>query len=102
MEWDWETSLSSAIHMGISISEYDEMTPCELKLYARVFNEKQKYEQEEKLTLVWLGEYWHRVKKLPTLNEALGKKEEPKKKMTDDEMLEMVKKLNAQFGGSVK
>lgn len=88
--------------MGISIAQYDEMTPYELRLHAQVFNDKQLQENEEKLTLVWLGEYWHRVKKLPTLNEALGKKDEPKKQMTDDEMLETVKKLNAKFGGSVE
>jgi hypothetical protein len=88
--------------MGISLSQYDEMTPYELKLFAQVFTEKQQRENDEKLTLVWLGEYWHRIKKLPTLNEALGKKDEPKKLMTDDEMLETVKKLNAKFGGSVE
>lgn len=88
--------------MGISISDYDEMTPYELSLFARIYNEKQQRDNEEKLTLVWLGEYWHRVKKLPSLNEALGKKDEPKKQMTDDEMLEMVRKLNAKFGGSVE
>jgi hypothetical protein len=88
--------------MGISVSQYDEMTPYELRLFAKVFNEKQQRDNEEKMTLVWLGEYWHRIKKLPTLNEALGKKDEPKKQMTDDEMLKMVKKLNAKFGGSVE
>jgi hypothetical protein len=89
--------------MGISLSEYDEMTPYELSVFARVFNEKQKHEQEEKLTLVWLGENLHRAKKLPTLDKLLGKGSTPvKKHMTDDEMLEMVKKLNAQFGGSVE
>jgi hypothetical protein len=88
--------------MGISISEYDEMTPYELSLFARIYNEKQKNEQEDKLTLVWLGEHWHRIKKLPSLNEALGKKDKPKKQMTDNEMLEVVKKLNAKFGGSVE
>ena len=89
--------------MGISISEYDEMTPYELSLHARVFNEKRKYEQEEKLTLAWLGANLHRAKKLPTLDKLLDKDKQPvKKKMTDDEMLEQVKMLNALFGGTVE
>jgi hypothetical protein len=88
--------------MGISIAQYDEMTPYELSLFARIYNEKQQRDNEEKLTLVWLGEYWHRLKKLPTMNEALGRKDEPKQPMTDDEMLETVKKLNAKFGGIVE
>jgi hypothetical protein len=60
-------------------------------------------ESKEKLTLVWLGEYYHRTKKLPDLQKELkrisGNKREP---MTTDQMLAVVKRLNQQFGGSVK
>jgi hypothetical protein len=40
--------LKSAIRFGISISEYNEMTPYELQLYGDIFEEK----REEKLTLI--------------------------------------------------
>ena len=60
-------------------------------------------ESKEKLTLVWLGEYYHRTKKLPDLQKELkrisGNKRVP---MTTDQMLAVVKRLNQQFGGSVK
>jgi hypothetical protein len=78
------------------------MTPYELNLFLEVYKEKFESEQKEKLIFVWLGEYYHRIKKLPSLKNAL--KEffgDSNKKMTDEEMLEMVKKLNAQFGGEV-
>jgi hypothetical protein len=76
------------------------MTPYELNLYIYDFNEKWKREDEEKLTLVWLGEYWHRIKKLPPLKEVIGSKTQQKKQMTQEEMLNEVKKLNAAFGGT--
>jgi hypothetical protein len=86
--------------MGISIADYNEMTPYELNLYILDFNEKRKREDEEKLTLVWLGEYWHRIKKLPPLKDIIGSKTQHKKQMTQEEMLNEVKKLNAAFGGT--
>jgi hypothetical protein len=81
----------------LSISEYEEMTPSELNIFVDAFHERAEREQEDKVTLVWLGEYFHRVEKLPSLNEVLGKKDEG---MTDDQMLENVRKLNAMFGGT--
>lgn len=67
-------------------------------------------QEEEKLqrqvTLTWLGEYYHRVEALPSLQECLKNiglevEEVEQEPMTDNEMLEMVKRLNAQFGGAV-
>lgn len=86
--------------MGISISEYNEMTPYELNLQILGFNEKRKRKDEDKLAMVWLAEYWHRAKRLPSLKEVLGQKTQPKKQMTNDEILNEVKKLNAAFGGT--
>ena len=79
------------------------MTPHELDLISEVYNEKRKYEREDKLSLIWISENLHRAKKLPTLEKLIGKEETPvKKHMSDDEMLEMVKQLNAKFGGIVE
>jgi len=97
----WEESLKSAIRIGLSINEYNEMTPYELNLHAEIFEEKQKFEQEERLTLVWMGEYFHRIETLPPLKEVLGKKEEPKE-MTAEEMLANVMQLNSALDGTVK
>lgn len=99
-EWNWEDSLLSAIQLGLSIFEYDEMTPYELMLFAEVHAERTELEHEEKLVLVWLGEYYHRVKKLPSLKEVLGKKNVTKKpQMSDDQMFKAVQILNQKFGG---
>jgi hypothetical protein len=93
--------LKSAIRIGLSIQEYNEMTPYELNIHAEIFEEKQRFEQEERLSLVWMGEYFHRVEKMPTLNELLGKKEETKV-MSAEEMLANVMQLNSAMDGTVK
>jgi hypothetical protein len=74
------------------------MTPYELSVAIQVYLVKQETEQKERLTLVWLGEYWHRIKKLPALKDILKMGEESKQ-MSDDDMLKTVKKLNSLFGG---
>jgi hypothetical protein len=66
-----------------------------------VYLEVQEAELKERLTLVWLGEYYHRTKKMPSLKDELKKvsgKQKPE--MTDKQMLEVVKSLNKQFGGT--
>jgi hypothetical protein len=78
------------------------MTPYELSLSVEAHFEKQQAEMKDKLTLVWLGEYYHRTKRMPSLQKELKKitGEEEKTTMTDDKMLQTVKRLNAQFGGA--
>jgi hypothetical protein len=103
--WNWEYALKTAILLGISIEEFDYITPYELSLISEAHAEKLESELKERLTLVWLGEYYHRTKKLPSLKEELKKVSSDTgkpKKMTDQQMLETVKRLNAQFGGTFK
>lgn len=70
-----------------------------LEAHAEILEAKAK----ENLTMVWLGEYYHRTKKLPQLQSELRKiSAEKSKVMTDQQMLETVKRLNAQFGGIFK
>lgn len=90
------------------------MTPYELTLHILAFNEKQKLEQEkrkiefeEELTVAYFGAYWQRLEKLSVKNlkEVIDKINHPnkankKKQMTNEEMLNKVKKLNAAFGGT--
>ena len=90
--------------MNISIDQFNEMTPYELSLFAEVFVEKLLMEKEEKVTLTWLGEYYHRLKKLPRLKDEIKmlRSDNAKNAMSDDEMFKIAQKLNSQFGGKVK
>jgi hypothetical protein len=76
------------------------MTPYQLNIAAKNFNEQKKAADEDKLILTWLGAYWQRVKKMPTLKEVLNPTK-PKKQNTPEEMLEEVKRLNEALGGTI-
>jgi hypothetical protein len=84
--------------MGISINDFNDMTPLEYGLYIKVYNEKLKQDGKDRLALAYLGAAWQRAKKLPNFKKILGM-EQPQKKMTNEEMLLKVKQLNAAFGG---
>ena len=83
------------------------MTPYQLALYDDVYSKKQEEESKEKLTLAyinamwtiqWLGKKQNRPKPLKEILEG----NKPKVNMTDDQMLERVKILNAMLGGEIK
>jgi hypothetical protein len=78
------------------------MTPYELMLHIEAFTEMKQAQIEQEVTMVWLGEYYHRLKSLPPLKDVMKKIKNENKKMTTEEMLEMAKTLNAQFGGTVE
>lgn len=76
------------------------MTPYEVSLYIEAVTERREAELKEGLSLVWLGEYYHRTKRLPKLKDELRKvSSDYKEPMTAEEMLKTVKSLNTQFGG---
>lgn len=97
-----------AAMIGIAISEFWEMTPAELNIYAEVYAEKQKNDFKEKMsleyynalwTIQWLGKKSQHPKPLQEILDSIDK---PKKKaMTDEQMLAQVKALNAMFGGEI-
>lgn len=91
----------SAIQLGISKSEYDDMTPYELTLNARVYSKAKKQESEERLILTYLGASWQRAKKMPPIKTILQtqNEESTKKKMSEEEILNAIKSLNSSFGG---
>lgn len=84
------------------------MTPYELNIYAQTYSEKQQEEMKEKITLAylnsmwtiqWLGKRHQQPKPLKEILKSIGRE---KKKMTDEQMFNQVKVLNAVFGGEVK
>lgn len=75
------------------------MTPFEIFCYCEAFTSRMKFEQQERVTQAYLTAYLQRVKEMPKLDKLLGKDKEPKT-MTDEEMWDKVRALNAQFGGT--
>lgn len=97
-----------AASIGITTTEFWDITPFELNIYANARGEKLKSDMEEKITLAYLNALWtvqwqgkkHQQPK--PLKEILDSLDKEKKTMTDEQMLKQVEMLNAMFGGKVE
>lgn len=99
-----------AISVEIPMSEFWKMTPYELNLIARNYQERQRNTFKEKLaleyynamwTIQWLGKKSQHPKPLEEILNDLYTEKQEKKVMTDEQMLNQVKVLNKLFGGTV-
>lgn len=77
------------------------MTPGELSIYVIAYSNRIKSQQEENILQAYFTATWSRSKKLPNIEKILNKLSPPKE-MSNEEMLNKVKMLNAMFGGEVK
>ncbi|MDF2510470.1 MAG: hypothetical protein K0S04_336 [Herbinix sp.] len=98
--------------LGISINEYEYMTPRQLSIRVQAYKEVKMLEAEEyqvklknyyelAITQAWLTANWQRAKKMPNLDKVLKTNKPKQKEMTDEQMLNQIKALNAMFGGAV-
>lgn len=99
-------ALETATLIGISPLEFWHLTPFEFGLMVKSYSIKTKAENEERITLAYVNAYWNAQwmagkSKPPTLEKILYPNKQ-KEAMTDEQMLERVKQLNAVFGGEVK
>ena len=92
--------METAAFMGISISEFNRMTPKEYFIYEKGHLDRVQLEQKQSAYQAYLISRWVWQKKID-IEKILETKQE-KKEMTDDEMLKQVKALNRLFGGEVK
>lgn len=80
------------------------MTPREFGVYARVYNEKMEFEQEQRQREIYASALlissfvWAKGKK-PDYKKVF-KQRKGKEEMSDAEMLKMAESLNAKFGGT--
>lgn len=98
--------MKTATLIGLSPLEFWELTPYELFLLIEAHKQKTEQETEEKITLAYINAFWTAQfavgkKKPPSLDKILNKKAKPKK-MSPEEMLAEVKRLNVMFGGNIR
>ena len=89
-----------AAQVGISMQEFWAMTPFELSIAAKGYGKRKEAEHKESVFQAYLISRWVWQKRI-NIQKILNSGEK-KKPMTDDEMLERVKALNAVFGGEVR
>jgi len=76
------------------------MTPAELNVYAEAYVENKENEQRENIYQAYLISRWVWQKKIDIKKYLNAPKN--KKQMSDEQMLNQVKMLNAVFGGEVE
>ena len=86
--------------MGFSISDFWKTTPYEFSIIVDGYSERKQHDYDLAITQAYLLSRWVWAKKLPDLKKLLGKKE-PKKDMTDDQMMKVCMALNKLYGGEV-
>lgn len=100
-------NLETATLCGVSPLEFWELTPYELSLIIKAYVKRKEEESKERISLAyinamwtiqWLGKKSNHPKPLKEILDSIGKE---KKVMTDEQMLAVVKSLNAALGGEV-
>ena len=88
-----------AVRCDIRPSEFWELTPREIFLVCDAYAEKKQAELEKDVSIAYIGARIVMAKKPPTLQELL--KSLKQNEQTPDDMLNVVRKLNAQLGGKI-
>lgn len=91
----------SAVYCGVRPDEFWKSTPFEIEAIIKMFNKRTQIEQQNDMVCAYLTAYWHRVKKMPSLNEVLKDTTVKSKKQTAEDMLEEIKRINTALGGTV-
>lgn len=96
------------MEIGISYSEFWDMTPHEINLYATAKQDSILEAFKRDIQVAYYGAYFHNSKR-PNLNKVLSEIDKNKsksiknrKEMSDEDMLKMAQSLNTIFGGKVK
>ena len=64
-------AMKLATSMGISVTEFWEITPYELSIFAESYLERKEIESEERILQAYLTALWSRTKKMPNINKIL-------------------------------
>lgn len=92
--------MKAAALAGISYGEFLKLTPRVLNIYLNAYAENREIKQKENIYQAYLVSRFVWKKKIDIKKMLSIKKE--KKVMTDEQMFNQVKVLNAVFGGEVK
>lgn len=88
-----------AASIGVPITEFWDITPFELSTVVKGYAKRQEQQQKESMYQAYLISRWVWAKRVD-IKKYLGE-DKPKRRMTDEEMLEKAKVLNALLGGTV-
>lgn len=90
-----------AAQIGIPVTEFWEITPYELNVWAMAYSKNKEFENKQNVFQAYLISRWVWAKNV-NIKRILNSEKQEHKIMTDEEMLTQVKSLNKFFGGTVK
>jgi predicted Co/Zn/Cd cation transporter (cation efflux family) len=88
-----------AASIGVPITEFWDITPFELSTVVKGYAKRQEQRQKESMYQAYLISRWVWAKKVD-IKKYLGENK-PRRRMTDEEMLDRVMVLNKLFGGEI-
>lgn len=92
-----------AAQIGLSRSEWEDMTPRELSVWAHAFSERRDAERHTAEVRIYNLAALTRImiwgKQAPRFESVFPDRKKPQETMTDEQMFEQVRRLNALFGG---
>ena len=93
----------SALRLGLTLAEYEDMTPAELVLLLRVHRQREENRRKEReadlyaLACMTGQAVWGKLERFDTL---FGRDTDHAREMTAEEMLDQVRAINAALGGT--
>ena len=92
-----------ALRLGLTLAEYEDMTPAELVLLLRVHRQREENRRKEReadlyaLACMTGQAVWGKLERFDTL---FGRDADHAQEMTAEEMLDQVRAINAALGGT--
>jgi hypothetical protein len=87
--------------LGFTPEQFYEMTPFELACYTDAYNSKQDELRQQLILQSYMTAALARAEKMPSLKSLLDAKdnESEKQELTNDELLDEIRRMNAAMGG---
>ena len=93
----------SALRLGLTLTEYEDITPAELVLLLRIHRQREEDRRKEReadlypLACMTGQAVWGKLERFDTL---FGRDADHAQEMTSEEMLDQVRAINAALGGT--
>lgn len=93
----------SALRLGLTLTEYEDITPAELVLLLRIHRQREEDRRKEReadlyaLACMTGQAVWGKLERFDTL---FGRDADHSQEMTAEEMLDQVRAINAALGGT--
>lgn len=94
-------ALEVALVIGLSYTEFWQMTPFEFEIAKKAYNKQNIDKYNSNMTTAYYSAYFNRTDKMQKLEDYIIKEEQPLEEMSDEQLMNQIKMLNAMLGGTI-